>query len=657
MEGMHAPTRPRAAAAVAATAWGLAALSSCVLAVVGPRLDENLWFFLVDVTVACVYGTVTAVTLGRRAHPVAWILGLTAIGGGLAALGYAGEAWWAERGGGSLPWALDAINSTAWVPGTMAIFLIVPWLVRDHPLGRARWGLAAGTGLVVIMTVGAALGIDPVVGIALVVSIPLGLVTAAAVELRRRRGPVQERNGLGWLALGTLVMAVSFVPLLLPPSLGLPVWPTPVLHLASQAVFPAAVMVAVLRGRMWGLDLVVSRAVLAGLMTVVLLALYLVVTMLFEQVLPGGGVAHVLGAGAVAVAVQPARLWLGGRVHRLVYGTAADPAHVVRRLGSQLGRQGSVDQLLADLAEDLGRSMRLESVTVVGADGPLARWGTPDPLRAGADRTDAPPSHVVPLRHRGAEVGLLEVTMPAGEALGSRGERTLAELSAVVAGAVAVVEAARDVARLRERLGSARLEERRLIRREIHDGLGPSLAGLRLGLQGARNLIATDPATAGELLDALQGELDERVSAVRELSHHLLPPVLEELGLGAALHELAARYDGSELRVSVDADPADDLPGPLAAAAYGIAVEAVVNVVRHAGARHCWITSRVDDHGLGLTVRDDGPGIVEGSRAGVGTRSMAERAAEQGGTVSVGSDPGGGTRVHADLPWREVAHD
>ena len=187
---------------------------------------------------------------------------------------------------------------------------------------------------------------------------------------------MDERNGLGWLALGTALTAVAFVPVLAPQT-WLPYWLTPVIHLVSQTVFPAAVLVVVLRNRMWGLRLVVSRAVLAGLLATLLLVLYVVVTLLLNRLLPGDGLAQLLAAGAVAVAVLPARVVLARRVHRLVYGDAADPGRVVRRLGSQLVGSTTVEELLAGVTEDIGRSMRLESVTVV-ADGldPIG-WGGP----------------------------------------------------------------------------------------------------------------------------------------------------------------------------------------------------------------------------------------------------------------------------------------
>lgn len=516
----------------------------------------------------------------------------------------------------------------------------MPWLVRDSPLGRAVWGVVAGATLIVTLVVSQAAGVEVVFSALITAVVALGLVTAAAVEWRHRHGPVAERNGLGWLALGTAVLALSFVPLALPWGLvDIPLWVTPALHLASQAVYPAAVLVAVLRGRMWGLQLAVSRTVLAGLMTVTLTSTYVVVTWLVTRVVPGAGLGQLVGAAAVAVAVQPARLWLAGRVTRLVHGTAATPEHVVRRLGSHLSLEGSAEALLGGLAEDVGTAMRLESVTLAVPGEDDVVWGQP---------SGAPVD--VPLRHRGQEVGRMVVTLPGGESLGAAGHRTLHDLANVVATAVAVTRAAREVEESRRRLASARLEERRVIRREIHDGLGPSLAGLRLALRGARNLLDTDPAAAAELLSSLQDQLDQRVAAVRTLSHSLLPPVLDELGLGAALQELAARYAEDGLTVRLDLDHEEVADPQVAAAAYGIIGEALVNVSRHSGAGSCTVRTTSSSGVLTLVVSDRGRGIGEDARAGVGSRSMRERAEEQGGRLEIHSSPGAGTSVEAVLP-------
>jgi signal transduction histidine kinase len=319
---------------------------------------------------------------------------------------------------------------------------------------------------------------------------------------------------------------------------------------------------------------------------------------------------------------------------------------VAHRLGTQLVSSASIDELLDGLTSDIGESMRLESVTVVGDDLPAVRWGEA-----------SSPGAEVELRHRGELVGLLQVSALPGEQLSARDLATLRELASVVAAALVIGRGAADLEDLRSRLAAVRLEERRVLRREIHDGLGPSLAGISLGLQGARNLLRTDPEAGLDLLAHLQGEVEAATSSVRSLSHHLLPPILDELGLVPALAELAGRFRGPALAVTVECDRLDDLDPQVAAAAYGIASEALTNVHRHARASHCRIVARRHPAGsLLLVVTDDGAGRGGGAAPGVGMHSMRERADEQGGRLDVRDREGGGTEVVATLPL-VVHHD
>ena len=397
-------------------------------------------------------------------------------------------------------------------------------------------------------------------------------------------------------------------------------------------------LVVVLRRRLWGLDLAVSRAVLAGALSVLLAAVYVAVTVLVGLVLPGSGVAQVAAAAVVVAALQPSRLWLQRRVDRLVHGDASDPGEAVRRLGAHLGSAATTEDLLAGLVDAVRAALRLDGATLVVDGREVVRRGHVDDRSVG-----------VALEHRGGPVGRLVVTPPGGERLDARARAALADLAGVVAAAVALTRATQELEVARERVTSARMTERRVIRRELHDGLGPSLAGLRLGLEGARNLLATDPDAAAQVLTVLQDELEARVQDVRSLSRDLLPPVLDELGLAPALEELAARHavGGFAVRVEVDLPTA---PAPaLAGAAYGIVAEAVTNAARHSGADGCDVHVHRVDEQLRLRVADAGRGVPESAVAGVGTSSMRERAEEAGGTLDV---HGPGTVVEAVLPWR-----
>lgn len=639
---------PVAAVVVAVTCWSLVVLALVAFLAAAPTIDSNQLFFAVDVVGGAVYGTVAGVVLARRVHPVPIILGAAAIGIASAALGYSCSQWALARPG--LPWVdvVSPLQNTAWIPGTLALFLVIPWLVRDHALDRwAQIGLVAGTAATAWFFAARTFADVPAVPLVVPVVV-VGSFAAADAARRWRRGPVDERIGLGWLALGAALMTLSFVPLMLPPA-GPGMWMlTPVTHLVVQPFFLAAIFVSVLRQRMWGLDLAVSRAVVWGSLTAVLIGLYVVVATVLARLLPtdGGTGAQVVAAAVVAVAVQPARIWLQRRVHRLVYGSGTEPGQAVRELGRHFGSAETPAALLDALASGVGLGLRLESVTVLRSDGEIAAsWGTA-----------TGPAESVDLVHRGAPVGRLEVSAPPGEALDVRSRRSLGELAAVVTAGLVVLRSSEDLASARQRLAAVRVEERRTIRRELHDGLGPSLAGIRLGLQGARNLLPANPVAAADLLGSLQEQLDHQVDGVRSLSRSLFPPVLDELGLAAAFDELAAGHARSGFALQVTADVPPDLGVQTSAAAYGIAVEAVTNARRHSGAAGCRIEATCDTDAAGeavltVVVRDDGCGFDPSTALGVGTRSMRERADELGGTLVIESGCPAGTVVTARLPW------
>lgn len=636
---------PVVAGTIAVVAWLLAGTATVLhVAAGGGMIAGDLLFTAVDVAVAAVYGTVGAVILSRRRHPVGWLVAATGLAGGVSAVGGAWGAFAATRP--ELP-ALDWLVATfgwIWVPGTVALFTVVPWLARDRPLGPwARAGVALGTVAAVLLTGTRLLApmSDPRWAIALVVV--AGLATAGGTWWRYRHGPAAERRGLGVLAVAAGIMALSFVPLVLSdPGPGL-VLAIPVSHLVCQALFPAALLVTVLRNRLWGLDLAVSRATVAALLALTLAGAYAAVAAGVSALAGTSSAgAQVAAAVGVVLLLQPARGWLQTRVRHLVYGDGDDPARAALRLGRTLTAPGDAGQLLAGLVTSVGEALRLESVRLSTTDvDPLtAAWGDP---------TSAPLQ--VAVEHGGRTVGDLAVTAPPGERLDARTRTALDQVLPVVAAGLALAAGARDLERARDAATSARLRERRLIRRELHDGLGPWLSGVRLGLQGAVNLLdAGTPAgvaAAREALRALGAEAERRVEDVRGLARSLLPPVLDEHGLGRALDDLVDRLGQDGFVAVRTGDDPGDLDPVVAAAAYAVLGEAARNAQRHSGANGCTLAVRRTAAALELVCEDDGRG--PGGTVGVGTRSMRERTDELGGVLEV-TALAPGTRVRAVLP-------
>ncbi|MFH8658603.1 sensor histidine kinase [Streptomyces afghaniensis] len=663
------------AVSVLAVSWGLALTALVLMGVADAEWDATQWFFVVDTSDAVVYGLVAAVVLSRRAHPVAWLVALTAVGGGVAAVTAQVLALWARDAGpgASVP-SWSVLQGTAWVPGTLALVLIVPYLVSEHaPSPAVRTAIGAGVvlvaGLVAVRLAdpwpwpegepiaplavrdsGWADLVVPVQRTLLGCVVALGLVAAGHAVRRRLRDPAGR--GLGWLAIGTALVALTFLPLVLFADEGTAALRlfTPLTHLASQAFFPAAVLIVVLRQRLWGIDLVVSRALVWWLLTGLLVAGYFLTVAVLGLLLPSdGGLGRVLATAAPAAGIQPARAWLQRRVDRLVHGEAA--AGALSRVGRHLGSAPGPQEALTGMAENIAASFNLGSVHVLDEDGtPQVTVGDPEGLEQLA----------VPLVVRRRAAGTLLVTARPGERLDRRARTALDEVAPVVATAVHLAAITRELRESRGKLAAARDDERRALRRELHDQLGPALAGIGLGLAAARNQLPAG-SPADPLLARLRTEVDARVEEVRVLARGLVPPVLAELGLVPALRELVMRHEADGLTVVVHADSdtgrADGGPVPreVAGTVYAVVAEALRNVVRHSGARTCTVTVRGGpdaDDVLTVSVEDDGHGITPGARPGVGTQSLRERAEALGGRIDWGPGEGShGTRLVLRVPF------
>jgi signal transduction histidine kinase len=661
---------PAAALAVLAVSWTLA-LIAIVLGVLNrPESHPGTWYFVVDLADAIVFGCVGAVLVARTDHPASWIVATTGIGGGLAAIG----SQWFELAldDPELPTlaVVSSMQNWAWIPGTLALILVLPYLVREVPAGAmTRAAVAAGIALTGVMTVtrltdpypwpdGPTMApfairsewwidvlarLDPWLmgGIA-----TLGLVAAADVTRRWAARPPERRRGLGWLAIATALMSLSFVPLALPagnPTEDLPAWFVPSLHLLSQLFFPAALLVAVLGQRLWGLQLAVSRAALWSLLTGGIFVTYAAVVWVVSSLLPDNDVAPLaIATAAIAAGFGPARAFAQRRVDNLVRGSAGDPARMKRDVVTTSSTVGGT--ALRDVVDSIVASLRLggASIDLLGADG-SRRVVT-------VGEVDHAPLEV-PLAFAGDPIGLLVVSARRGERLDRRSLESLHDLTSVVAATLQLLRTSEALGASQRRVALVRDEERRALRRELHDGLGPSLAGVGLGLRACANLLDSDPERARALLELLASEIDDNVEEVRSMARGMLPPGLDELGLEASVEGIAERHRLGGLDVAVEAIGAvPDLSPEVAGEIYAVVAEAVRNVHRHASAQRCRITMGMRDEGFVVRVIDDGVGIGAGVPAGVGLSSMAERADGLGGTLAVIPGDAGGTVVELRVP-------
>ena len=301
--------------------------------------------------------------------------------------------------------------------------------------------------------------------------------------------------------------------------------------------------------------------------------------------------------------------------------------------------------LLVSIVDTLAQGLRLPyaSVTAFRPDG--------EPLLAAESGTAGVRTIAIPLLHDRLTVGELQVAPRPGENdLSSPDFRALDELARPIAVAVRALALSEELQHARERLVTTREEERRRLRRDLHDGLGPALAALRLKLGTARTTLTSgNPAEAVQMLHALEADMARSVDAVRDLAYQLRPPVLDELGLIEALRATVADVPPPPQVAIRIHRPIPDLPAAVEVAAYRITGEALANVLRHADAHACEITLQADAE-LTVTIADDGRGRWPGPRPGVGLHAMHERAEELGGSLTVETPPGGGTRIIATLP-------
>jgi signal transduction histidine kinase len=355
----------------------------------------------------------------------------------------------------------------------------------------------------------------------------------------------------------------------------------------------------------------------------------------------------VVAAALVAVGLTPLRDRLQVAVDRLVYGDRRDPMRAVTRLGDRVAAAGETDLLPAVLAT-VTDAVRAPGASLAAADGAVLATCGRRPVGGTA-------AEVVPLRVGGRELGRLQVAARSPAEPYTHGDRRLlAALAPQVAVVVRALELAEALEAERDRVVAVTRQERQRLRRDLHDGLGPSLSGVSLGLQALQDArAADDQATADQLLARIREEVTTAVGEVRRILDDLRPAVLDSTRLPDALRRHAAAVSTGPLEVSVDA--AIDLPvlpPAVETAAYRITQEALTNVVRHAGAHHAHITLDTSDAALTITVSDDGHGINSTTHPGVGLTSMRQRAQALQGTLRVDSSDHG-TTVMAILPLQD----
>ena len=654
------------ALAVAATAAALVAVALPLLSGLD-YLDELMT--TPEVVVALSFSWTGALLVGSpRAARIGWLLLVVGVGSGLYAVSISYTAF--VLGGDDqapLPPGADLASLTAWIggwawlPGWTIVSVVLPQVL---PYGRPLpgwWRVPLWLSAVVITLTVVAFAVEPgatgffteidnslaseplsallgpFVRLLDVLLVALTLTSLASLVVRVVRADGAERRQVGWFGYAVVltVVVATFAPAY---------W----VDVAVLSV-PAAIAVAALRYRLYDLDLLVNRTLVAGLLLGCTAVAYIaLLAWIGALVGDTDGATPFLAAFAVALAFHPSRLWLQRHVDRLFFGRRGDPAYLLEELDRTLREAASPREALAEVAEVVRRGLRLTGVEVVV---PVPSGGTVH-QRAGALGHEV---ERLPLVLHGQEVGELVAGGRAGGPLTGTDLRVLQTLSGPVASAAYALRLSGDLEESRRALLEAREDERRRLRRDLHDGLGPQLAGVVMGLDVVRSSLdrgRTD--RAGQLVETVGEQARNAVEDVRRLVSGLRPPVLDDLGLVEALRTAgpALHGDGPAVRLHVDGE-LGPLPAAVEVAAYRIVAEALTNAARHASATTVDVRLRVIDDALTVLVEDDGVGLPPGARRGVGLVSMRERAAELGGRCTV-TATGHGTAVRAELPLVQV---
>jgi signal transduction histidine kinase len=477
----------------------------------------------------------------------------------------------------------------------------------------------------------------------------VGAVVCARSRLRR--SDADERVRILWFAWAALAIPVGLVVCWLDYWITRSSGRVTLLGVTvAGSVLPLAIGVGILRHRLFDIELALSRTLTYGALTVVVIATYGAVLQGLGALVDDRGAGGLVAVGIVAAGIQPVHARVRRRAERWVYGERSDPYAALRRLSDRLDQTPDPAQVIQTVTGSVAEALRVDYVAVE-----LNRGR--GPVRAAHGVRGRGSMVLVPLDYRGERLGDLAVEVPPGRHLTVADRRVLDDLARHAGVAVNAVHLTLDLQRSRARLVTAQEEERRRLRRELHDGLGPSLAAIVLKLN-AVDAMVRDHAP-GRLLAELREETKAAITEVRRLVDDLRPPALDEVGLVAALRQKAAslsRPGGSDAGgepplVVVVEGPAflPPLPAAVEVAAYRIATEALTNVARHSAAARCVVTLMVNG-ALEVSVADNGIGPRNGTRAGVGWISMRERAAELGGSCTITRRPEGGTLVRAVLP-------
>lgn len=572
----------------------------------------------------------------------------------------------------------------AWLVGLMV--LVLAFLFPSGKFLSKRWRTAFRISVVLAFLSGVGLALDPnaleeasrinpvripgdletisnvmeTTPMMLVVALLLGVV-ALAVRFRRSAG--DERRQLLWLltaisavflcllSYGVIeVLSASGVASISSNNLFLEA--IEVVMILSIGSIPVAAGAAILKYRLYSIEVAVNRALVYGALAALVTLIYGLAVLLPAVLIFGLGGGQLLlpliATAIIALAIQPLRRRLQSFANRLVYGERLSPYEAMADLSQRMAGELSIDEVLPRLAETAAKGVGATKsrVVLIMPDGDARTASWPETSQDGAYQ------HTIPVTHKGDRVGEIAVAKSQAESITPAEKKLLEDLASQAGLALANVRLTEDLRASRRRIVSAQDEERRRLERDLHDGAQQHLVALKLKIGLAEKLTQTDPAKAGEVLSQLGREADETLQNVRDLARGIFPPLLADQGIGAALNSQVSRISGG---VEVTDEAIGRHSREVEAAVYFCCLEALQNVSKYAQAKRVTIRLWTAGNDLRFRVEDDGVGFdTEDSRSGSGLQNMRDRVEAAGGDLTVTSSVGTGTRVEGQVPASAV---
>jgi signal transduction histidine kinase len=552
--------------------------------------------------------------------------------------------------------------------------LLVPFF-GHLPDGRFRpdWLGWAALGIVPAAVLFVINGGPQVLGVALSLVICIAIVAGAVSHSRTSTSP-EEKEQVAWVIAAILLLAVvqmTGLPIRLLPlpvihfSYGLPglLWFYPVFGMLLLIAAVTCLAVALLHDELFRVDVALNRTIVYAFLTLFVVGSYVLIVGYLSLVFQSSGSLwlSLIATGVVAMLFQPIRRQVQRFVNRIIYGERDDPYTVLAQVGQRLETAISSDDVIPMIIQTVQEALKAPYVAI---DLRLPEDESFEVAGECGQRSEA--SLILLLSYHNEPVGRLRVSTPEGKnGLSTRDRRLLDDLARQAGAAIFAARQNADLKIARERLVLAQGEERRRIRRDLHDGLGAALAALNMQAGEVQRLMSTDPENANRRIVELRIGLREAIGDIRRLVYGLRPPALDELGLLGALRSRIDSYesgqpnkpdglieDNSRLLVLCLEAPEQlpSLPAAVEVAIYRIVEEGLANIVHHGEAKNGLVTISIEHQGLRIEVSDDGVGMAQDYRPGIGLHSMRERTVELGGRWSIQSTAGQGTCIMAWLP-------